>query len=156
MKNKKTAGVILTFLLPMTISVYAQEQVHWDVVDQIMDEAFESSEAMENASWLVDVFAPRNTKSPGYIAAAEWAVERLREYGLTNARLEPYEFGVGYVTEYVSVHMMSPQYMPIIAYPATWSAGTDGKIRGPAIYMNFDEIISAADLEPYRGHIGDN
>ena len=128
----------------------AQEQIHWDVVDQIMDEAFENSEIMENASWLVDVFAPRNTKSPGYIAAAEWAAERLREYGLTNARLEPYEFGVGYVNEYVSVHMISPQYMPIIAYPATWSAGTDGKIEGPAIYMNFDEIISAADLEPYR------
>ena len=155
MKNKKTAVVILTLLLPITFSVYAQEQVHWDIVDQIMDEAFENSETMENASWLVDVFAPRNTKSPGYIAAAEWAAERLREYGLTNARLEPYEFGVGYVNEYVSVHMMSPQYMPIIAYPATWSAGTDGKIQGPAIYMNFDEIISAADLEPYRGRLND-
>ena len=153
MKNQKTAVVILTSLLPITMSVYAQEQIHWDVVDQIMDEAFENSEAMENASWLIDVFAPRNTKSPGYIAAAEWAAERLREYGLTNARLEPYEFGVGYVNEYVSVHMMSPQYMPIIAYPATWSAGTDGKIQGPAIYMNFDDIISAADLEPYRGQL---
>ena len=151
MKTKQMAALAL---LPcMALSIHAQEPVHWDVVDRIMDEAFENSEVMENASWLVDVFAPRNTKSPGYIAAAEWAAERLRGYGLTNARLEPYEFGVGYVNEYVSVHMMSPQYMPIIAYPATWSSGTDGKIQGPAVFMNFDEIITEEDLEPYRDQL---
>ena len=142
-----------TLLFLIAFSGRAQEVVHWDVVDQIMDEAFENSHAMDNASWLVDVFAPRNTKSPGYIAAAEWAKERLQEYGLANARLEPYEFGVGYVNHYVSVHMMFPQYMPIIAYPATWSAGTDGKVRGHAVYINFDEIISSSDLEPYRGKL---
>ena len=112
--------------------------MHWDVVDQIMEEAFENSDVMENASWLVDVFAPRNTKSPGYIAAAEWASGSPAEImGLTNARLEPYDFGVGYVNEYVSVHMTSPQYMPIIAYPATWSAGTDGKVNGPCRLHEF-------------------
>ena len=154
MQVKRVRFISATLLLSIALSGYAQEAVHWDVVDQIMDEAFENSHVMENASWLVDVFAPRNTKSPGYIAAAEWAKERLQVYGLANARLEPYEFGVGYVNEYVSVHMMSPQYMPIIAYPATWSAGTNGKVRGHAVYMNFDEIISSSDLEPYRGKLG--
>lgn len=51
-----------------------------------------------------------------------WSFILLEKYGLANARLEPYELGKGYVNEYVSVHMMKPQYMPIIAYPATWSA----------------------------------
>jgi hypothetical protein len=149
----RTFVVGLTLLLSTALSVNAQEPVHWDVVERIRDEAFENSQVMENASWLVDVFAPRNTKSPGYIAAAKWAKERLQAYGLANARLEPYEFGVGYVNEYVSVHMISPQYMPIIAYPATWSAGTNGKIRGRAVYINFDQIYSTTDLEPYRGKL---
>lgn len=149
----RTLIVGLTLLLSTAPSVNAQEPVYWDVVEQIKDEAFENSQVMENASWLVDVFAPRNTKSPGYIAAAKWAKERLQAYGLANARLEPYRFGVGYVNEYVSVHMISPQYMPIIAYPATWSAGTNGKIRGRAVYINFDEIYSTTDLEPYRGKL---
>ena len=108
---------------------------------------------MENASWLTDVFGPRNAKSPSYRAAAEWSVGKLAEYGLSNPRLEPYEFGVGYVNEYVSVHMMAPQYMPLLAYPATWSPGTDGKVRGQAVHINFDEITSMADLEPYRGRL---
>ncbi len=145
----------LFLIFAVVSSVSAQEPVYWDVVEKIMEEAFENSDVMENASWLVDVFAPRNAKSPGYIASAEWAKERLKEYGLSNAALEPYEFGVGYVNEYISVHMMSPQYMPIIAYPATWSKGTYGKVRGQAIYINFDEIASEEDLEQYRGRLKD-
>ncbi len=153
MKCKIYYIIVFLTLLKVVPSVIAQEPVYWDVVDKIMEEAFENSDVMENASWLVDVFAPRNAKSPGYIASAEWAKERLKEYGLSNAALEPYKFGVGYVNEYISVHMMSPQYMPIIAYPATWSAGTDGKVRGQAIHINFDEILSEADLRQYRGRL---
>lgn len=130
-----------------------QEPIHWEVVDAIMREAFERSDLMEKASWLTDVFGPRNAKSPSYIAAAEWARDRLIQYGLPSARLEPYEFGSGYVNEYISVHMMAPQYMPIIAYPATWSAGTDGKVVGNAIYLDFGSIESEVDLEHYRGQL---
>ena len=153
MKSKYICAGVLMLLFTSVFPVHAQEPVHWDVVDKIMDEAFKNSNVMENASWIVDVFAPRNAKSPGYIASAEWVKERLQEYGLSNAELEPYEFGVGYVNEYISVHMMSPQYMPIIAYPATWSAGTNGKVKGRAVYINFGNITSEVDLQPYRGKL---
>ena len=134
-------------------SVFAQEPVDWDVVDKIEEEAFEHSHVMENVSWLADVFGPRNVKTPSYRAAIEWTKKRLIKYGLTNARLEPYEFGNGWDIGYTSVHMMAPQYMPIVAYPAPWSAGTDGKIRAHVIYINFDEIVSEADLDQYRGKL---
>ena len=49
--------------------------------------------------------------------------------------------------------MMAPQYMPLIAYPAPWSSGTDGEIRANAIYINFDELVSETDLEQYRGKL---
>ncbi len=153
---KAHGAIVVTLLLTLaSSSLPAQEPVYWDVVDTIMEEAFEHSEVMENASLLADVFGPRNVKTPSYRAAAEWARDRLKEYGLPNARLEPYEFGFGWNIGYTSVHMMAPQYMPVIAYPAPWSSGTDGKIRAHAVYINFDEIVSETDLERYRGTLKD-
>ncbi len=130
-----------------------QEPVHWDIVDQLLDEAFNNSQVMENAGWLTDVFRPRNSKSSGYRAAAEWARQRLEDYGLSEARLEPFEFGRGWENRYSSFHMVEPQYMPIIGYPAAWSAGTNGKVRLQAIHVDLAEIESAADLDPYRQEI---
>ena len=150
-KNVCIVGLVVLF----SCSVFAAEPVHWDAVDKIMDEAFENSDVMENASWLTDVYSPRSAKSPAYIAAAKWSRDKLKEYGLSNAKLDPYKFDVGFVNEYISVHMRTPKYMPIIAYPATWSSGTDGRVRGKAIYINFDEIRSEEQLEQYRGKLKD-
>jgi len=126
--------------------VHVQEPVYWDVVQKIMNEAFENSHVMENASWLTDVFEPRNAGSSSYLKAAEWVKQRLQEYGLSNIELDPFEFGIGWENEYTSVHMMKPQYMPVIAYPPMWSAGTNGKVRGLVVYINFDEIKSEENL----------
>lgn len=43
--------------------------------------------------------------------------------------------------------------MPIIAFPPMWSAGTNGKVRGPVIYIDFDAIASKKDLDSYRGKL---
>ena len=133
----------------------APEPVYWEVVDRLMEEAFERSEVMDTASWLIDVFRPRNSKSSGYVGASEWARDRLEQYGLSNARLEPFEFGVGWENKFTSVHMMAPQYMPMIAYPAAWSAGTHGKIRASVVHVDFESIASEAELEQYRGRLDD-
>ncbi|MCK4931812.1 MAG: M20/M25/M40 family metallo-hydrolase [Candidatus Aminicenantes bacterium] len=144
-------GLFMMFTL--VFSAHPQEKVYWDVVEKIMEEAFENSHVMENSSWLCDVFGPRNAKSSSFRAAAQWAKKRLEEYGLSNATLDPFEFGTGWENEYTSVHMMSPRYMPIIAYPPMWSAGTKGKVRGPVVYINFDAITSEKDLDQYRGKL---
>jgi len=155
MRAKRVYKIGLCVLLLVVSSVSAQEPIYWDVFQKIMEEAFENSQVMENASWLCDVFGPRNTKTKAYIESAQWAKARLEAYGLSNARLEPYEFGIGWSNEYTSVHMMSPQYMPIIAHPAGWSDGTDGKIRNTVTYINFYEIEKESDLDPYRGKLKD-
>lgn len=134
------ASVLLVFSVLPVSSAPLQEPVYWDVAQQIREEIFTNTELMDNASWLTDVFGPRVAKSPGYKAAAEWAVEKFKEYGISNSYLEPYEFGIGYVNEYISVHMMKPQYMSLLAYPATWSQGTNGKVQGPAVYLDFSQV----------------
>lgn len=151
----KFTWVGLVTLLMCSPPSLADEPVHWDVVDQIMAEAFNHSQVMENAGWLTDVFGPRNSKSSGYMMAAQWTKKRLAEYGLSNARLEPFEFGVGWENKFTSIHMMTPQYMPIIAYPAAWSKGTDGKIRANVTYVNTHEIAFEEDLNTYRGKVKD-
>ena len=37
----------------------------------------------------------RLTASPSHLRAAEWARDRFSEWGLSSARLEPFEFGRG-------------------------------------------------------------
>ncbi len=134
----------------------AQEPIHWDVVQRIREEGFERSHIMEDLSWLTDVYGPRLPKSPSYLQAAEWSRQRFQEYGLQNVVVDPYgEFGVGWRNDYTSVHMMTPQYMPLIAYPQSWSAPTNGKRRGPVVPIDFDSIESLDDLEPYRGRLQD-
>jgi hypothetical protein len=145
----------LFLLLVAVSSVSKQEPVYYDVVQKIMDYEFENSDVMENANWLCNIFGPRNVKTPTYRASAEWVKKRLIEYGLTNARLEPYEFGNGWDIDYVSVHMVAPRYWPIIAYPALWSSGTNGKVRAQVTHINFDKITSIADLKQYRGKLKD-
>ncbi len=153
MKAANVYRVVIIIILMLVSSVSAQEPVYWDVVEKIKHEGFENSQVMETASWLTDVFGPRNANTPAYLEAAEWARERLEKFGLSNAVLEPFEFGSGWEMEFVSVHMQTPQYMPVIALPSPWSAGTDGRVRAPVVFVNFDKIASEADLDRYRGKL---
>jgi hypothetical protein len=95
MKVRCVYGIGLIMILAFVFSLRAQGKVYWDVVEKIMEEAFEHSQVMENASWLTNVSRPRNAKSSSQRAAAEWAKKRLEEYGLSNAKSDPY-YGISY------------------------------------------------------------
>ena len=119
-------------------------------------EAFERSEVMDTASWLIDVFR-----------AAELEIEWVRRRvgvgqgpprtvrALQRAARTVSNSAWAGRTSFTSVHMMAPQYMPMIAYPAAWSAGTHGKIRASVVHVDFESIASEAELEQYRGRLDD-
>jgi len=153
MKVFRNLVLIIVLVTAFAFSLADQEPVHWGVVQKIMEEGFKNSHIMEDVSYMTDVFGPRLAKSPAYIAAAKWAKEKFEEYGLENVHLDTYEFGVGWKLDYTSVHMMSPQYMPMIAYPQSWSSPTKGKVRGPVVYINFQDITSEEDLAHYKGKL---
>ncbi len=113
----KIKSPIIIIQLIIISSVLAQEHVHWDVVQKIREEGIHHSHIMEDVGWLTDVFGPRLSGSPSYFAAAKWVKGKLEAYGLENVRLEPYAFGTGWQNDFTSVHMVSPQYMPIIDFP---------------------------------------
>lgn len=60
------------------------------MINRIRDEGFNRSQAMASLEHLTDVIGPRLTGSPATRAANEWTRDKLTEWGLENARLEPW------------------------------------------------------------------
>jgi hypothetical protein len=53
---------------------------------------------------------------------------KLTEWGLSNANLEPWgEFGKGWEQTKCYVAMTAPYYMPLIAMPRAWTGSTPEK-----------------------------
>ena len=70
----------------------AQEPVDTASVEKIKAIGLDpnSSKVMEIASYLTDVYGPRLTGSANIKKAGDWSVERMKEWGLTGAALEPW------------------------------------------------------------------
>ncbi|WP_160714903.1 M20/M25/M40 family metallo-hydrolase [Chitinophaga solisilvae] len=140
---RKHLSLLAGILLPAAL--LAQEKINMEVMQQIRTEALEHSGAAELAHQLTDIAGPRLTNSPGYMRAAKWAVQTLRQWGLNKAALEPWGvFGKGWSTEHVYAAIKKPYYQPLIAFPLAWSQGTKGLVTGNAILLD-SMTITAID-----------
>ncbi|HYX43246.1 MAG TPA: hypothetical protein VE821_16185, partial [Pyrinomonadaceae bacterium] len=107
-----------------------------DPIERIKNEALNHSQVMETLSYLSDVIGPRLTASPNMKRACEWTRDRLGNWGLQNAHLEPWgPFGRGWTLKRFSAEVVEPQAFPVIAYPKAWSPGT-GQITANVIYVD--------------------
>jgi carboxypeptidase Q len=120
-------------LLPSPASV--QEQVDLATTQRIKEEGLERSQALDLYRTLTDELGPRLTGSPEHDAAAAWARDRFREWGLADARLEPFEFGRGWTLEKLSVEMTAPRYMPLTGYAEAWTPSVRGVLSGRVVYV---------------------
>ena len=119
---KSPAFLLLPLMAVAVPTARAEEKVDLSMVHRIRAEAFENSKVMDHAFWLTDVHGPRLTNSPGFHKAAEWAAKRLTEYGLVNAKLEPWgPFGRTWSFTRFSANLLEPQYAPLIGAPLAWS-----------------------------------
>jgi hypothetical protein len=107
---------------------------------------------MDHVAWLSDVYGPRVTGTPNYTRAAEWAIKRLTEWGLTNVHQERFAFGQGWRVERFSANLISPEPQPIIGYPRTYSPSTTGPITRDVVHV---DIKTEADLARYKGQLKD-
>src|SRR5437016_468103 len=81
---------------------------------RIRHEAFEGSQVMEHLYYLTDVSGPRLTGSPALRAAAQWAAQQLKNWGLSGAGIEPWgPFGRSWSLLRYSAHMTQPVYAPL-------------------------------------------
>ena len=139
-------------MAPLLSVAQQAEQVDLNTIHQIKEEILgRNSKVMDHVFYLTDVNGPRLQNSKGYRAAADWAVMRLKEYGLSNVHLEKWApFGKGWNLEHYSGHMLEPQYQPIIAMPMAWTAGTDGVVTGNPILVTPQ---TQAELDAFKGKL---
>jgi hypothetical protein len=140
------------FFLTFSIMVFSQEEkVDLEMMKKIRNEGLNNSKVMDIAFYLTDVSGPRLAKSPGYVRASTWAVNELKKWGLENAGLESWgEFGKSWDLQKSYVAMTAPYYRPLIAFPKTWTKGTNGLKNAEVV------IITATDsvqLEQYSGKL---
>src|SRR5271169_7082644 len=101
---------VLTSFLCATI-LSAQERVDLQVIQRIKQEAFEHSKVMDHLFWITDVYGPRLTGSPGFTAAANWTVKRLKDYGIEDAATQPWgKFGRSWRLTKFSISIQEPEY----------------------------------------------
>src|SRR4051812_25318530 len=122
------AGTLLAGLAPAA----AQDKTA-AVLDQIRREGLDRSQVIASFDEFVTIFGPRLTGSPAHKAAADWARDKAASWGLKDARLEPWEFGRGWVMEQQVLEMVEPRYFPLTGYAEAWAASTKGEIVGTPI-----------------------
>jgi hypothetical protein len=135
-------ALVAAALLPQPLA--AQEPVDHAMIARIRAEGLERSRVNALFDHLSNVIGPRLTASPAYLRSAEWARDRLREWGLEQARLEPFEFGRGWTLEQLTIELTAPRYFPVIGYPEAWTPSTRGQLEGEPLYVG-DK--SAAEIE---------
>ncbi|MBI3049628.1 MAG: M20/M25/M40 family metallo-hydrolase [Acidobacteria bacterium] len=134
--------------------ITAQEAVDFAMVARIKEEGLQRSRVRELYLTLSDAFGARLTASPSYTQAARWARDRFAEWGLANARLEPFMFGRGWSLEKVSVEMTAPRYLPLIAYADAWTPSMTGVVNGRAVYVGDKTAAEIQAMAPQlRGAI---
>jgi carboxypeptidase Q len=154
-RGLKHALVPIAAFLILCLTTGAQvaqvEKVDLEMMKKIREEGMDRSKVMETLSWLTDVIGHRLTGSPGMKASNEWTKNKLAEWGLENARLEPWgQFGRGWSFDRISAHVVEPVPFPVIAYPEAWTPGTNGPVTAEVV---FADIKSEADLEKHRGKL---
>ena len=144
-------AALLIFSLVAPAQIERVEKVDLDMMKKIRDEGMERSKVMDTLSYLTDVIGPRLTGSPQMKKANEWTRDKLTEWGLVNAKAEPWgAFGRGWTMDRVSIHVTEPVAYPVIGYAKAWTPGTSGVVSGDVV---FAEIRTEADFDKYRGKL---
>jgi carboxypeptidase Q len=145
------AGVLAT--LPLGA---AGEKIDYEGITKIKEQGMQpqNSKVMEMASWLTDVYGPRLTGSPNTQKAGEWAVAKMKEWGLQNVALEKWPdqtmFPRGWANEKFYMAAVSPQEFSIPGTPTAWTPGTEGLVRGEVILVT---ETTQEDVQKYVGKL---
>ena len=151
MTNTPRIVAVTALALAAVAGLTAQGTLDYPVLARIQDEGLSRSQVMDHVGWLSDVSGPRLTGSPGFKQAADWAVKRLTDWGLANAKTEKWKFGKGWSLSHFQAHLIEPQRQPLIGYPKAWTPSTKGVVTGDVMRV---AIGSDADFEKYRGKLG--
>jgi len=126
--------------------------IDWAMVAKIREEGLQRSRVADLESYMTDVLGARLTLSEDMKRAQAWAMAEMRRIGLVNVAAEPFmDFGAAWDNEYVSLHLLEPDYQPMVGYPIAHTPGTNGKVVADAVIV---DLQTRQDLESWRGKLG--
>ncbi len=128
-------------------SAFAQDAA---ALARIRDEGLNRSQAPALFNHLTNVIGPRLTGSPAFKQSVDWAVQQFREYGLANVHLEAFPFGRGWTLEAQTVEMVTPRFMPLIAYAEAWTPSMPREVTGRPVYIG-----EYANADSVRAHMAE-
>jgi carboxypeptidase Q len=141
------------FFLPLLFfaaySFSQGEKLDMNMIQKIRNEGLNNSQVMEIVFFLTDASGPRLEGSPGFFRAANWAKNKLSSWGLENARLEPWgDWGKSWELQKFYMALTAPYYKPLIAFPKSWTSGTNGLQSADVI------LVDAKDSESILSYKG--
>jgi hypothetical protein len=135
MTNRRRLAIALIATL-LLLPLVAQSQSDQDLLERIRREEATNSQIMKTMHMLTDVYGPRLTGSPNHKAAAEWAIKQMTSWGLSNAHLEPWNFGhVGWLNERFTGHIISPVKDVLTCEVLSWTPSTRGPVTAKAYQL---------------------
>ncbi len=150
---RQAAATCTALLLISTASAQEQggDKVDLNALTQIKREAFQHSQVMENLYYLSEVYGPRVNNSRNHHAAAEWAMQQMKAWGLQNVHLEKWgPFGYGWQIKKFYGALETPAYASLIGFPLAWTPGTNGPVTAEAVLA---PLHSEADFDKYKGKL---
>ena len=145
----RLAFIVALPLVPAPAAAQSRAGVDAVMVARIREEGLQHSRVMEFEGYIADVLGARLTNSRDMQRAQRWVIGELTRIGLVNVAAEPFmDFGVTWDNEYVSLHMLEPDYSPMVGYPIAHTPGTNGRQVADAVIV---ELASRDDLAKYRG-----
>lgn len=120
-------------------------------IDKIRDEGMNRSQVMQHLSYLTNVIGARLTNSPNMKRANEWTRDKMKEWGMQNAKLESFgPWGRGWSLKHFSAEVTDPQALTVVSYPKAWTTSTKGAVSSEIIWFNPKDD---SELEQYRGKL---
>jgi len=152
---KPVARTLVAAVLLVVIGAFASDQVpavDWGMAARIREEGLQRSQVMEIVGYMTDVLGGRLTLSENMKRAQAWAKGRMEAMGLQNVVIEPFmDYGAAWDNEYFSLHLLEPEYQPMMGFPLAYTSGTKGKVVAPAVLAA--DILVKKDLDRYRGKL---
>ena len=124
-------------LLPLLLaaSVLSAADLNPTDTGKVVDEGKNHNNLYSQLKYLTKHIGPGVTGSPQLMAADEWAMRAMRNYGFSNVHLEEWDVvPVGFWRGPNSkARMIAPVEMPLVFSTNNWTAGTRGAVKGPAL-----------------------
>lgn len=134
MKTRMALTAALASIVVLGLS--AQEPSVAEMNRRLRAEETNNSKLMWIMHEISDVHGPRLTGSPGLRAAQDWAVATMKSWGLTNVKLEPWNFNhQGWQNYELQANVLQPFQQPLNVRAVAWTPGTKGPVEGPVLVV---------------------